>query len=104
MEKLIIFYENKIKFIFGIILVAVIVLVGFVVYKLISKEMKKSLEAQTKILNEYKTEEERAAALQLLKRKNIKKSVMIYLCIFIGMPIVIFLLMLLVRLIPLLGL
>lgn len=91
------------KILIELILFAVIVLVGFTVYKLISREMKKSLEVQTRILQECKTEEEREAALQLLKRKNIKKSVMIYLCIFIGMPIVIFLLMLLVRLIPLLG-
>lgn len=62
------------KIVIELILFAVIVLVGFVVYKLISREMKKSLEAQTKVLNECKTEEEREAALKLLKRKNIKKS------------------------------
>ncbi len=88
------------KILIELILLAVVILVGFVVYKLISREMKKSLETQTKILQECKTEEERAAALQLLKRKNIKKSLMIYICIFIGLPIVVFPLMLLIRRIP----
>ena len=89
------------KIVIELILFAVIVLVGFAMYKLISKELKKATEAQTEILNECKTEEERAAALKLLKKKNIKKCGIICLCYFIGMPIVIFLLMLLVRRFPL---
>ena len=88
------------KIVIELILLAVIVLVGFAVYKLISREMKKSLEVQTKILNECKTEEERNAALILLKRKNIKKVIISSLCFFIGLPIVILLLMLLIRRIP----
>ncbi len=88
------------KILIELILLAVIILVGFTVYKLISREMKKSLEVQTKILNECKTKEERNAALKLLKRKNIKKVIISSLCIFIVLPIVILLLMLLIRRIP----
>ena len=39
------------KIVIELILFAVIVLVGFAMYKLISKELKKATEAQTKILN-----------------------------------------------------
>lgn len=88
------------KIVIELILLAVVILVGFVVYKLISREMKKSLETQTKILQECKTEEERNAALKLLKRKNSKKVIISSLCFFIGLPIVVLLLMLLIRKIP----
>ena len=85
------------KTVIELVLLAVIVLLAFVVYKVISREMKKSLEVQIKILNECKTEEEREAALKLLKRKNIKKVIIASLCFFIGLSIVVFLLMILIR-------
>ena len=87
----------KIIFIF---LVIFVFLVGYVVYKFISKELKKSLGNQQKIMEECKTEEERKEALRILKKKNIKKSIIFYFALLIGLPIICFLFLILLRTIP----
>ena len=71
-----------------IIFIVFVFLVGFIVYKFISKELKKSLEIQKKILNDCKTEEERTDALNNLKRNNIKKSIIFYFTLLIFPPII----------------
>ena len=91
--------NKKMKIIF-IFLIIFVFLVGFAVYKFISKELKKSLESQQKILEECKTEEERKEALRNLKRKNIKKSIIFYFALLIGLPIICFLFLILLRAIP----
>ncbi len=63
------------KIIFFSILGIFIICTALVIYKLISRELKKNSEIQKKIINEYKSEEERNIALNKLKRKNIKKGI-----------------------------
>ena len=87
----------KIIFIFLIIFVF---LLSFTVYKYISKELKKTSKTQQKIMKECKTEDERKEALRNLKRKNIKKSLIFYFALLIGLPVICFLLLILLRTIP----
>ena len=75
-------------------------IVCFVAYKLFSRQIKKSSEIQKKIMDEYETEEEREKALKILKRKNVKKAIVIYLLFLIALPAIFFPFMLLVKMIP----
>ena len=83
-----------------ILLFIVIVIVGFVTYKVCSRLIKKSSETQKKIMDEYKTEEDRENALKKLRRKNVKKAIVIYLVFLIGLPLIFFPFMLLLRMVP----
>ncbi|MCR5763899.1 MAG: hypothetical protein K6G00_11015 [Treponema sp.] len=60
---------------------------AYVIYKLISREIKNISKNQ---INECKSEEEVYIALNNLKRKNIKKVIIIALVFYIGLPIIFF--------------
>ncbi|WP_296686424.1 hypothetical protein [Treponema sp. UBA3813] len=64
---------------------------------MISRELKKNSEIQKKIINECKSEEERNIALNKLKRKNIKKGIIIALAFYLGLPIICFPCLLVIR-------
>jgi hypothetical protein len=65
------------KIIFFSIIGIFIICTALVIYKLISRELKKNSEIQKKIINECKSEEERNIALNKLKRKNIKRELLL---------------------------
>ena len=71
--------------------------VGFTVYKIVSLMMKKASEESSKILNEYKTDEERKIALKNLQKKNSRKALLLYLIMMISIAVVGFIFMLLLR-------
>lgn len=59
-------------------LIILIVLISLSVYKLVSWQLKKARHESERIINEYKTDEERTTALKELKRKNFGKAVISY--------------------------
>lgn len=71
--------------------------IGFTVYKVVSLMMKKASEESSKILNEYKTDEERKIALKNLQKKNSRKALLFYLIMMISIAVVGFIFMLLLR-------
>lgn len=85
------------KIIFISIIVFFIICTALVIYKLISRELKKNSEIQKKIINQCKSEEERNIALNNLKKNNKKKVIISSLIFYIGLPIICFLCLLLVR-------
>ena len=85
------------KIIFYIFTVLFILIIFLVVYKLISRELKKNSEIQKKILNECKTEEECNTALKNLKRRNIRKVIIITSAFYVGIPIICFPCLLVIR-------
>ena len=85
------------KIIFFSIIGIFIICTALVIYKLISRELKKNSEIQKKIINECKSEEERNIALNKLKRKNIKKGIIIALAFYLGLPIICFPCLLVIR-------
>lgn len=85
------------KIIFISIIVFFIICTSVVIYKLISRELKKNSAILQKIKNEYKSEEERNIALNNLKKRNTKKVIVISLVFYIGLPIICFLCILVTR-------
>lgn len=90
----------KSRILFYLIIGLFVFFVGFIVYKWISIELKKSLKNQEKIINECKTEEERINSLKRLKKHNIRKAVLIYLSILIVLTMICFAFLFIVRIVP----
>ena len=80
-----------------IVFLIIIICTALVIYKLISRELKKNSEIQKKIINECKSEEERNIALNNLKKNNKKKVIISSLVFYIGLPIICFPCLLLIR-------
>ena len=85
------------KITFILIIGIFIICTSFVIYKLVSRELKKNSEIQNKIINESKSEEEKNIALNKFKRKNIKKGIIIALAFYLGLPIICFPCLLVIR-------
>ncbi len=85
------------RFIIFLILGLVCLLVFVVVYKFIRWELNKSSEAAKEIMNKYETEEEREKALKMLRRKNMRKAGFVYLIFMIGLPLIAFFVLLMIR-------
>ena len=86
-----------IKMLITFLITIFIASVGFTVYKIVSLMMKKASEESSKILNEYKTDEERKIALKNLQKKNSRKALLFYLIMMISIAVVGFIFMLLLR-------
>lgn len=63
------------------------ILIAVVVYKLVLWMLKKAKDESIKILNECKTEEERANALKAARRRNLIRAIIFYMLLFIGIPL-----------------
>lgn len=86
-----------IKMLITFLITIFIASIGFTVYKVVSLMMKKASEESSKILNEYKTDEERKIALKNLQKKNSRKALLFYLIMMISIAVVGFIFMLLLR-------
>lgn len=71
-----------------IIIFLFVFIIAFFVYKFISYQLRKTTEESRRIIEECKTEEERIKELNILKKKNIKRSILYY---FLFMVVFIFL-------------
>ena len=76
-----------------------IILIAFAIYKFISWQLKKAQKETTDILKECKSEEERTIALKNIKRKNVKRGIIIYVLFLIGIPLICFSIMFVLRII-----
>ena len=88
--------DNK-EIILPIFTILFIIIISLVVYKLISRELTNNSGIQKKIINECKTEVERNIALSNLRRRNKRKLIIITLVFYIGLPIICFPCLLVIR-------
>ena len=80
-----------------LIIFFVIFIIAFFVNKVISYQLKKSTEESRRIIKECKTEEERVKELNILKKRNIKRSILYYFLFMVVCTFICFLMLLILR-------